>query len=334
MRHTRWQIRPDGITLFPNGILKILGIVFTLISIGFSAYFLITLSKYGNDIGFNAVFLSLLLLPGILLFLLSYTRIVFDDNDHNMKRYLFGFIKNKTVSYDDIAAIESYGGNAGLNYRVFLKENRHGKGISISSNYKSESDPAAMVFRRELIPLLEQKIKAGSNTSNQAATTPRYVTDFSYYKHAGSVYVVRESKIMSVIMGMLFIGFGISAMATGAGSHNAKTSDAFLITYFPVILGAVFLLTCLNKTILDKAERKIIQSYLGGIYKKEYYFGDFRRYLIVRKTTNLVYSGTDVRMELLPAGKVKTTTITIRNFNKTQKIERFIEETNAIMDHI
>lgn len=275
-----------------------------------------------------------MLLPGILLFLLGYTRIVFDDNDHNMKRYLFGFIKNRTVNYDDIAAIESYGGNAGLNYRVFLKENRHGKGISISSNYKSESDPAAMVFRRELIPLLEQKIKAGSSISSLSPTAPRYVTDFSYYKQAGSIYVVKEPKIMSVILGIIFIGFGVSAIASGAGSHNTKASDAFLITYFPVILGTIFLLTCLNKTILDKAERKIIQSYLGGIYKKEYYFGDFRRYLIVRKTTNLVYSGTDVRMELLPADKAKTITITIRNFNKTRKIERFIEETNTIMDKI
>lgn len=333
MRYTKWQIRTDGIALYPNGVYKILGIAFALISLGFSAYYLIELGQYGTDIGFNIAFLSLLLLPCILLFLGGYTYILFDDTDRCMKRYLFGFLKNKTVSYDAIAAIESYGGNTGMNYRVFLKENRHGKGIGISSGYKSASDPAAMVFRRELIPLLEQKIKAGNPVGNAANVTPSYITDFVYYKNEGSVYVVRESKIFPAIMGLLFMSWGIYALSRGMNATR-KTSDGFLVTYFPIILGLIFLLTCLSKTILDKAERKIKQSYLGGLYKKEYYFGDFLGYLIVRKTTNAIYSGTDVRMELQPTGKTKSTTITLHSFNKTRKIERFIEETNTILDRV
>lgn len=335
MRHTKWQIGTDGITLYPNGIFKILGIAFAVMGLLFSGYFLFKFGTNDGDIGFLVVFSALLLVPGLIVFMGGHTRIVFDDTDHSMKRYLFGFLKNKTVDYDAIAAIESFGSaSTGMNYRVFLKENRHGKGISISSGYKSASDPAAMVFRRELIPLLEQRIKATAPLASQATTTPRYITEFSYYKHAGSQYIIKESKVFTAIMGLLFVSWGIYALSRGMGAERAKASDGFMITYFPVILGGIFLLTCLNKTILDKAERKIIQSYLGGLYKKEYYFGDFVRYLIVRKTTNLIYSGTDVRMEMQPAGKTKTTTITLLSFNKTKKIERFIEETNTIMDKI
>ncbi|PSK90132.1 hypothetical protein [Taibaiella chishuiensis] len=335
MRYTKWEINNNEVILHPNGAFKLMGIMATLICGAFAAFFLIQMQQYGKDPGFTIPFVILLLLPGIILFLGGNTRIVFDDGDRTMKRYLFGFLKNKTVNYDDIAAIESYGSHStGMNYRIFLRENRHGRGIRISSGYAHSAHAAAMVFRRELIPILEQRIKAGASRTEPAIDMHKSITGFTFYRNEGSRYVVKASRIFPAIMGLIFLSWGVYALATGAGRHSAKASDAFFLTYFPVLLGLVFLVTCFNKTIFDKAERKIILSYAGGIYKKEYFFGDFIRYLIVRKTTNLIYSGTDVRMELQPVDKNKSVAITIHSFSNTRKIERFIEETNSIMDKI
>ncbi len=335
MRFTKWEITGNEVTLHPNGAFKLLGIMLTLICGAFATFFLLQGQQYDKDPGFTIPFVILLLLPGIIIFFGGNTRIVFDDTEREMKRYLFGFLKNKTIAYDDIAAIESYGShNVGMNYRIFLKENRHGRGICISSGYPNSAHAAAMTFRRELIPILEQRIRAGATQTEAAISKHHTVTDFSFFHAEGSRYVVKSSRIFPAIMGLLFLAWGIYALVTGAGRHSAKASDGFFISYFPALLGLVFIISCFNKTIFDKAERKIILSYAGGIYKKEYYFGDFIRYLIVRKTTNLIYSGTDVRMELQPANKSKSVAITIHSFNNTRKIERFIEETNSIMDKI
>lgn len=335
MRYTKWNIQAGSITLYPSGVFKIIGIAITALSAAFAIYFLVMLGPGGKDPCFIIPFFALLFLPGLFLFLGGFTRIVFDDNERSMKRYLFGFLKNKTVAYDDIAAIESYGSNTGMNYRIFLKENRHGKGIAISSGYTSAQHTAAMVFRRELIPLLEQRVKAGSLQQEPVTgTTRNYITDFSYYKEQGNVYTLKTSHLPSLIIGLALFAWGIYALTLGSGNHYKKASDAFFATYFPLIIGFAFLVSCFTKTMLDKAGRKIILSYAGGLYKKEYFFSDFVRYLIVRKTTNMIYSGTDVRMELQPAGKTKTTVVTMRSFGKTRKIERFIEETNAIMDKV
>lgn len=95
----------------------------------------------------------------------------------------------------------------------------------------------------------------------------------------------------------------------------------------PILLIIYGLFTTIS---LDKNSRKIVRASFGSLFRKEYSFDDFVRFLIVRKTTNLVYAGTDVRMQLNVRNQSRE--LNLRSFQKTNKIERFLEETRSILE--
>ncbi|WP_010603008.1 hypothetical protein [Pedobacter agri] len=68
-----------------------------------------------------------------------------------------------------------------------------------------------------------------------------------------------------------------------------------------------------------------------GLGNKTYSFDHFNGIQTVRKSTNLIYSGTDVQLYFLKPGDQKEEVMVLSSFFSTKKVERFVAEVNSII---
>lgn len=327
MAKTKWIIEPSKLIIYPKRNLRIVGLIFFVLIA--AIIFFLSRSEKDYSTGLTLGYYGVLLLIPLLLIFIAETKVIFDGNSRVLYKKI-GFLPTGSIPFDDIASVQAYEiMGSGYNYRLFKKSNRHGKGIIVSSGYSKATNPNLIQFQQEVLPKIDELVFA-----NAPVIPKQTIYDFQFFKEEGGVYLLRDNKIGSLIIGLILIGVTVSILLNPDFLTNEGSFQKILLTYFPAIIGLVLLFAATSNIRFDKSQRKIIRSTFAGRVLKEYPFDDLIRFQIIRKTTNLIYSGTEVRAEILLPAKNKTTTLILKSFIGTKKIERFLDEANTILGRI
>lgn len=327
MAKTKWIIEPSMLIIYPKRNLRIVGLIFFVLIAAF--IFFLSRSVQGYSTGLTLGYYGCLLLIPLLLIFIAETKVIFDGNSRVLYKKV-GFLPTGSIPFDDIASVQAYEiMGSGYNYRLFKKSNRHGKGIIVSSGYSKATNPNLIQFQQEVLPKIDELVFA-----NAPVIPKQTIYDFQFFKDEGGVYLLRDNKIGSFIIGLILIGVTVAILFSPDFLANEGSIQKILLTYFPAAIGLALLFAATSNIRFDKSQRKIIRSTFAGRVLKEYPFDDLIRFQIIRKTTNLIYSGTEVRAEILLPAKNKTTTLILKSFIGTKKIERFLDEANTILGRI
>ncbi|RBQ03491.1 hypothetical protein [Pedobacter miscanthi] len=327
MAKTKWLIEPDTLTIYPKRNLRIVGLIFFVLIAAFIFYLSATLQGYSA--GFTFGYYGFLLVIPLLLIFTAETKVIFDGNSRTLYKKI-GFLPAGSIPFDDIAAVQAYEVlGSGFNYRLFRKSNRHGKGIIVSNGYSKAGNPNLIQFQQEVLPKIDELVFA-----NAPVIPKQTIYDFKFFKEEGNVYLLRDNKLGSLIFGLIFIGATVAILLNPGFMANEKAFQKIFLTFLPAAIGLALLFAATSNVRFDKGQKKIIRSTFGGRVVKEYPFDDLVRFQIIRKTTNFIYSGTEVRAEILVPAKNKTTTLILKSFTGTKKIERFLDEANTILGRI
>ncbi|CAH0306638.1 hypothetical protein SRABI27_04599 [Pedobacter sp. Bi27] len=327
MAKTKWIIEPSKLIIYPKRNLRIVGLIFFVLIA--AIIFFLSRSEKDYSTGLTLGYYGVLLLIPLLLIFIAETKVIFDGNSRVLYKKI-GFLPTGSIPFDDIASVQAYEiMGSGYNYRLFKKSNRHGKGIIVSSGYSKATNPNLIQFQQEVLPKIDELVFA-----NAPVIPKQTIYDFQFFKEEGGVYLLRDNKIGSLIIGLILIGVTVSILLNPDFLTNEGSFQKILLTYFPAIIGLALLFAATSNIRFDKSQRKIIRSTFAGRVLKEYPFDDLIRFQIIRKTTNLIYSGTEVRAEILLPAKNKTTTLILKSFIGTKKIERFLDEANTILGRI
>ncbi|KQM79159.1 hypothetical protein ASE74_00895 [Pedobacter sp. Leaf216] len=327
MAKTKWIIEPSTLTIYPKRNLRIIGIIFFVLIAAFIFYLSRSIQGYSYGLTFG-YYIFMLLIPLLLVFVAE-TKIIFDGNSRRLYKKI-GFLPTGSIAFDDIASVQAYEIlGSGFNYRLFKKSNRHGKGLIVSSGYSKATNANLIQFQQEVLPKIDELVFA-----NAPFIPKQAIYDFKFFKEEGGVYLLRDNKIGSLIIGLFLIGITVAILLTPNALSSEGSIKRLLITYFPAVIGLALLFAATSNIRFDKTQRKIIRSTFAGRVVKEYPFDDLIRFQIIRKTTNLIYSGTEVRAEIEIPAKNKAITLILKNFIGTKKIDRFIDEANTILGRI
>lgn len=327
MAKTKWIIEPNTLTIYPKRNLRIVGLVFFILFSGL-IYFL---SNRVGSYSLNATlsYYAFLLLIPLLLVLMAESKLIFNGTDRKLYRKI-GFLPVGSIPFDDIAAVDSYevyGG--GYSYKLFKKSNRHGKGLSVSNGYSKVIDANLIQYQNEVLPKIDELVFA-----NAPVIPKQTIYDFEFFKEEGGVYQLKQQKIGGVIVGLIMIGITVAILLNPNFMADENAFKRILVTYFPLIIGLVFFYMIFSSVKFDKNQQKLIHSTFGGRKVKEYNFDDIIRFQIIRKTTNLIYSGTEVNAEIYLPAKDKMHVMSLKSFMGTKKIDRFLDELNTILGRI
>ncbi|MDN5288892.1 MAG: hypothetical protein JWR38_5166 [Mucilaginibacter sp.] len=323
MAKTYWINEPYTLTIYPVRVLRLLSIVYF---IGFTALGIyLYMSKVMDSTYLLLIFEGLIVFICLILFGIGERKVIFDGSNQQMYTKMFGLTTSSTP-FDQIAAVTPYQVMGATSYRVFTKKNRHGKGIPISGGYTKQTNANLIDYQQEVLPRLNELVFASRPPEVKQA-----IYEFRFFKEEGGVYTITKNKIGGLVIGILLCALTIYALFHPEFMSDEVSYKRILVTYFPLLIGLVLIGACFTSTSFDKNRRQIIVSYPGGIIRKEYSFDDFIRFQIVRKSTNFVYSGTEVKALLNIPNKGKTRELFLRNFTGTKKIERFIDEASTIL---
>lgn len=327
MAKTKWIIGPGTLTIYPKRNLRIIGIIFFVL---FAAFiFFLSRSMQGYSAGFTFGYYGFLLLIPLVLIFAAETKVIFDGSSRILYKKI-AFLPVGSIPFDDIASVEPYEIlGSGFNYKLFRKSNRHGRGLLVSAGYSKGSDTNLIAFQQEVIPKIDELVFA-----NAPVITKQAIYDFKFFREEGDVYLLRDNKIGSFIFGLIFIGATVAILLNPDFLSQEGSIQKILITFFPAIIGLALLFAATSNIRFDKSQRMIIRSTFAGRMTKEYPFDDLIRFQVIRKTTNLIYSGTEVRAEIFLPAKNKTTILNLKSFIGTKKIERFLDEANTILGRI
>ncbi|MFC4211060.1 hypothetical protein ACFOWA_07705 [Pedobacter lithocola] len=322
---TRWRIEPDRIIVFPYGLSYILAAVLAVI---FAAGYIVYTNYLHNSLESSFLLLSVLLIIIVLFIGWAGTSIEFDINGGVMRKKLFGFLPVSSIPFSNIYAINPVTELGSYKYKVFKKENRYGKGILVSSAYGKNDDPNALAFVEEVITPIHRYLELYDGPND---FKPVNIESYQFFNVQGGAYTIKKNKIGGVILGLVLLAVGIHELTPNAWLGHGYDIGRICFLIFTIIGGPIIILAGFTEVTLDKNTRLLTRTNPIGLGNKTYTFDNFNGVQTVRKSTNFIYSGTDVQVYFLKPDKQKEEAIVLQSFFSTRKVERFIAEVNSIM---
>lgn len=322
---TRWVIDANRVVVYPSRIAYLLGILVALVFVGIMVTYL-TSAQGGTSVSIT-FFIFLVVIP--LLFLgYGNTYVEFDGSRGTMQRKFFGIIPGKTVSMNDLHGINVVTQNGGYNYRMFLKRDRYGRGIIVSSGYRKNTDANAQAFVDQVVPVIHGYLDQYGSVVGSA---PQPITSYKYYNNTGGSYTIKSKKIAIIIFSLIFFAVGIYAWVAH-WAEDVSPTQKILVVVICLGLGLMVLQAAFVKIVFDTGSQTIIKTGPLGLGNKSIPFSDFAGFQTIRKSTNMVYTGTEVHMYYRFPNSEKQGTILLHAFKSSGEIERFLEETRSIMN--
>jgi hypothetical protein len=324
---TRWRIEPDRITIYPYGLSYILAAVLAII---FAAGYLVFVYYLHNTMA-SSMPLLIVLTVVILLFVgWAGTAIEFDISSGIMRKQLFGFLPIKSIPFSRIYGISPVDNTMGAyKYRVFKKEDRYGKGILVSCAYGKADDQNAIAFVEEVITPIHRHLEAHDTPED---FKPVEIREYKFFDVQGSSYILKRKRVGSIVLGVALLSIGIHELTPDAWLGHGYAIGRICFLLFMLIGGPAIILAAFTEVRLDKSSRLLTRTSPIGLGNKSFSFNDFNGVQTVRKSTNLIYSGTDVQVYFLKPGADKEDVIVLQSFFSTRKVERFITEINSIIN--
>lgn len=318
LRKTRWKIDPRSISVSPYGVFYILSVCLAL---AFGLLFIVNSASQGVIISL-AVILFVLALFGN-------TKIVFDNEEQVVQKKLFGFLPVTSIPFEKLEGINIVRNNTGgYNFKVFKKNDKFGKGMIVSCGYSKDTDANALGFTQEVI----QAVHIWLDQVPQSDTTiKKTIEDYTFYHVNQTEYTVKKSKIIFIISGLLFVAFAVYALMDETVMPNAKPLMKYAIIAGSFLFGLFVILGAFTKIVFDTADKVVRSVSPIGLRNREYAFADFDGFQVIRKSTNMIYSGTDVQIYFRENNNKKAGMLILKSFVGTKKIDQFLEETGNIM---
>jgi hypothetical protein len=319
---TQWKIESDRIIIRPHGIVFILA---SVLAVAFVGLFMLGQKESPGNMGLLAVVMAFIWL----LFVLGgFTYVIFDRNAGRMKQLLFGFLPIRNVPFEKLYQVSMVTQRAGgFTFRIFTRENKYGRGTMISSRYGKDTDPNAVAFSNEVIPLIHQYLDAVAPLKSENTE----ITDYEYFTESDGIYTLKAKKAGLIVFGIIFLAIGIHECTPDAWMTDLNIGGKLLMTVFQIGLGVVFFAAAYTRLTFNTGSRIIERKSPIGIGNRQFSFDSFVNFQTVRKTYNGVYSGTDINMLFEVAGK-KNNVLRASTFKNTKQIERFMLEIGSIID--
>lgn len=295
----------------------------------FASGYLIYVYYLQNSL-FSSIPLLIVLLSILALFVaLAGTSVEFDVSNALMSKKLFGLLPISSVPFSRIYGINPVSNMmGGYKYFLFKKENRYGKGLLVSCSYGKSDDPNAIAFVDEVINPIHSLLEAYDGPDD---FKPQLIEDYRFFKVEGESYIIKKNKIGNILLGLIFLGIGIHELTPTAWLGQGFSLGRICFFLFTFIGGPAITLAGLTEVILDKSSRLLTRKNPIGLGNKTYSFDDFSGVQTVRKSTNLIYTGTDVQLYFVEQQTGKQEVIALQNFFRPKKVERFIAELNTII---
>ena len=326
LAQTRWKLEPNLVTVYPYGLSYILSavlaVIFAAILFVYTYYLKTTLS--------DSIPLVLVLLLMVLLFWgFAGTAIEFDNHSGIMRKKLMGFIPITTIHFSKLQGITPVANLYGsYKYRLFTKKNRYGKGILVSCAYTKNDDPNAVAFVEEAATTIHGFLDAYDSAVDYAAEP---ITTLRYFEQQSGIFILKKNKIGSTLLGLILLFIGIHELTPAAWLGHELSIGRICLLIFTIVGGPAIILAGFTNITLDISKRTLERKSPIRLGNKTFAFDNFNGIQTVRKSTNFIYSGTDVQLYFLKPGTNKEEVIVLQSFFKTKNVERFIQEVNAII---
>lgn len=322
MKAKKYVIEPDRIIFYPYIIFKVLSIVFGCLILLPFFYFLFFSFKQASDtdisLSISFIYLAFALLFPLLFYIGSQTKVIFDKESKMVMKQSF-FITRRLMSFTDIYAIQYVTGTE-RTFRLFSNKDKFGKGTVLAGVANKEKAE----FEKNVLPLLANMTAIQENKpaiAPQEQTKIPAITSYTYYKHEGNIFELKQSnKVWSFVL----ISIGIAVIALGVNKQDSR--EMMFFGLIPVVVGISM---WLQKKIFDTAASTLTVSY-AGIFKQVYPLNTFSQFLIVRRRTNGMYTGTDIRIQFVVNGKTKEANL--MSVKKTNHIDALLAETKNILN--
>lgn len=323
---TRWKVESDRIRVYPYGLSYILA---TVLAVIFAAGYIAYVVYLHNSVESSMPLLAILLLIILLFYGWAGTFIEFNINDAVMRKKLMGLLATTTIPFSRIYGISPVSNTLGsYTYRVFKKDNRYGKGILISAAYGKNNDPNAIAFVNEVVNPIHHLLEAHDLPGDFKPIT---IDRYEFFEVQGGTFIIKKNRIGSVIFGLILLAIGIHELTPYAWLGHEINIGRICFLLFTLIGGAAIILAGFTDIKLERLSKTITRTSPIGLGNKSYSFDEFNGIQTVRKSTNFIYTGTDVRVYFLKPGAAKEDVLVMQSFFSTKKVERFIAEVNSIM---
>lgn len=327
---TRWDIETQRVTLYPYRIFNALSIAFAIVLLGFVIFAYVMV---GQDpmLSFSTgvpIFITFGVIVA-LIWAVGRTTVVFDNDAQVMRKKLFGVLPIRSERFDDLANVGIVRNTmGGFNYRAFPKRNKYGKGVVVSASYAKDDDPNAIALNNEAFPVIAQFLSAGYNPIEN---TNDVIMDFKFYNNHPPYYEIKRNMAGSLILGFGLLALGVNELTNHSITHDSDTFHQFLVIGLFLLFGLFFIYSAFTKVVFDTNAKTVSRTNPLGLGNQTYSFADFINFQITRRTTNMIYSGTDVKMYFHIPGSNKQKVLPLKSFRSTKKIDRFLQESRYII---